>query len=313
MPPELLPVPIKISRTSRSRQNGSGSIGSSPSDQVAAQTTPGAGPSRKRGSLEISSTNDTSPDLSNSPFDLDPNIISSMTPSDALENWWNMDPTLLPPQSDEGPAGTLQQYPFQSPCIPNTPEAIEYLGLQYDSVPQPLTAGQASLFQALFSLSDPANDPSPAPSAGTIGYPPTSIATWFPLDIRPNVGRVEPDDESDDDESVKQIIYGTMRLDMSAEGNALPYVLESYAAWITRTAFEPKKAAPGARDLILKQFSDSEDSRWTVMTLAQIVRTLAKSTTWGDEGPISEARQGSPEKSGDIISRWLWRSLECPG
>ncbi|KDN43296.1 hypothetical protein RSAG8_06263, partial [Rhizoctonia solani AG-8 WAC10335] len=105
MPPELLPVPIKISRTSRSRRNGSGSIDSSPSDQVAAQTTPGAGPSRKRGSLEISSTSDTSPDLSNSPFDLDPHILSSMTPSEVLENWWNMDPTLLPPQSDEGPAG----------------------------------------------------------------------------------------------------------------------------------------------------------------------------------------------------------------
>ncbi|EUC56376.1 hypothetical protein RSOL_174680 [Rhizoctonia solani AG-3 Rhs1AP] len=211
-----------------------------------------------------------------------PISLRSLPRSAAMENWWNLDPTPLPPsQLTEDLANTLQ-HPFLPPSISNGPAVAEDLGFQQASTSQSLTAGQASLFQALFSLPEPTNSRSLALSSGVIGNPPTSITAWSPLAIRSHMDWVDPDDEIDEDESVKQIIYGTMTLDMNAEGNVLPYVLESYAAWITRTAFEPKKAAPGTRDLILKQFSDSADSRWTVTTLAQVVRTLADSATWGD-------------------------------
>ncbi|CAE7203317.1 unnamed protein product [Rhizoctonia solani] len=274
MPAELLPAPTKLPRTARYRRTGSHSdLGSL--DQAAVQSTPGAGPSRHRASHTVSSESDASPNLTNSPFDMDANMASSI-PNGALQNWWNLDPTLIPPTSEP----ELDAFQFSGST--NTTEAVESPNFQNNLAPQSLTAGQASLFQALFSLSDPVTNPVPPPSTESIGYPPTTISAWSSPAIRSDLGQVEPDDECDEDESVKQIIYGTMQLDMSAEGNALPYVLESYAAWISRTAFEPKKAAPGARDLILKQFSDSEDSRWTVTNLARVVRTLADSTSWGD-------------------------------
>ncbi|KEP50418.1 fungal-specific transcription factor domain protein [Rhizoctonia solani 123E] len=281
MPPEQLPVSRRIARTIRSRRTAPHSRGSSPADQTAALVTPGAGPIPDSVS-EQTSSNNASPDFSNSPFDRDPNLSSLITTSAAMENWWNLDPTpLLPSQLTEDLANTLQ-HPFLPPSISNGPAVAEDLRFQQASTSQSLTDGQASLFQALFSLSEPTNSRSLALSSGVIGNPPTSITAWSPPAIRSHMDWVDPDDEIDEDESVKQIIYGTMTLDMNAEGNVLPYVLESYAAWITRTAFEPKKAAPGTRDLILKQFSDSADSRWTVTTLAQVVRTLADSATWGD-------------------------------
>ncbi|KAH7311780.1 hypothetical protein B0J17DRAFT_381211 [Rhizoctonia solani] len=285
MPPELRPVLTKLSRTVRHGETTLHSSNSSPPEQAAAQDTPGAGPSRRTVSCGDSSQSDTSPDLFNSPFDLDPNHSLSIMTSEALENWWNLEPTLLLPLHQvEDPRPTFQQHPLQPSDVSTATSLTESPDFQHDRASRPLTAGQASLFQALLSLSDPTHDSDPAwpISTATIGYPPTSLPAWSSPVICSDMGRGEQDEDGDEDEGVRQIIYGTMRLDMSAEGNALPYVLESYAAWITRTAFEPKKAAPGARDLILKQFSDSEDSRWTVTTLAKVVRTLAGSSTWGD-------------------------------
>ncbi|CAE6493030.1 unnamed protein product [Rhizoctonia solani] len=282
MSPEQLPVPTKISRTLRHRDTTSHSESYSPPDRPVSLTTPGAGPSNYHVSDGAPSSNDTSPDFSNSPFDPEPNIDSSITTSAALENWWDLDPTFFSTQPVEETTPTLER-PFQSSGTSNTTAVTDSPGFQYDLAPRSFTAGQASLFEALFSLSEPTNNQSLAPSLGTIGYPPTSIPTYPTPENRSDVGLVDPDDEIDEDESVKQIIYGTMRLDMGAEGNTLPYVLESYATWIRRTAFEPKKVAPQARDLILKQFGDSEDAQWIITTLAQVVRTLAESTTWGDD------------------------------
>ncbi|KAG8709863.1 hypothetical protein FRC11_005145 [Ceratobasidium sp. 423] len=276
MPEELLPVPTRISRTARNGRIGSSSANSSPPGT--GQTAHEATPSHSAASHEFASQSDASPDLFNSPFDLDPNIPSHGTTTESLENWWNLDPTLLSLTQEGDSSHILQHQPFQFSDIPIVSDSVNSPGSQYDLVPRSLTPGQASLFQALFSLSDSTSDPGPATSTTLIGYPPSSLSSWSSHSVHVDVGR---EDDGDEDESVKQIIYGTMRLDMNAEGNALPYVLESYAAWITRTAFEPKKAAPGARDFILKQFGDSEDSRWTVTTLARVVRTLAESSTWG--------------------------------
>ncbi|CAE6442030.1 unnamed protein product [Rhizoctonia solani] len=286
MPLEIRPVSTRISHKARHSRTGLHSTDSSPPYQATGQSTPGAGPSCRMVSGEDSSQSDTSPDLFNSPPDLVPNLSSSIMTSEALENWWNLDPTLLLPSHQvEDPTYTLQQHPLRSSGPSTAADITGSPDSQHGQISRPMTGGQASLFQALFSLSDPTDDldPGQAISTTAIGYPPTNIPTWPSPVICPDMGRGEPDDDSDEDESVRQIIYGTMRLDMSAEGNALPYVLESYAAWVTRTAFEPKKAALGARDLILKQFSDSEDSRWIVTTLAKVVRTLAHSSTWGDK------------------------------
>ncbi|CAE6443246.1 unnamed protein product [Rhizoctonia solani] len=280
MPIESLPALTRISRTARNGRSSSSSVNSS-SSRTRQGTHEGA-PSRRGASSEFASGSDASPDLFNSPFDIDPNLPSYTTTNEAMENWWNLDPSLLSLDQQVGDTSRgLQHQPFESSDISTISDTVNSPSAQYDLVPQSLTPGQASLFQALFSLSDSTSDPHPT-TRPPIGYPQVDLSSLSSHSPHANMSRAELEDGDDEDESVKQIIYGTMRLDMNAEGNTLPYVLESYAAWITRTAFEPKKAAPGTRDLILKQFGDSEDSRWTVTTLARVVRTLAESSTWGD-------------------------------
>ncbi|CAE6456140.1 unnamed protein product [Rhizoctonia solani] len=283
MPPDSLPLPAKISRTARRGRSRPSSAQSSISGHVSAERdTPGAGSSRRRSSHEWSSPSDTSPDLFNSPFDLDLITSSSAPTSQALVDWWNLDPG-LPPAQPEASSSTQQHQPFQPLDISTFPGLVESPKHQQDLVPALLTPGQASLFNALLSLSDQTTNPTPHAPATSVGYPPKYLPICASSDDSINLEPVQTDEDVDEDESVKQIIYGTMRLDMNAEGNSLPYVLESYAAWVSRTAFEPKKAAHGTRDLILHQFGDSDNSRWTLTTLAQIVRALAETPVWGDD------------------------------
>ncbi|KAB5590666.1 Fungal-specific transcription factor domain containing protein [Ceratobasidium theobromae] len=157
---------------------------------------------------------------------------------------------------------------------PSTEPDIEYPSPPHQSLPsyshppQAMTDEQARLFQALFSLGDPTNK--------IISAIPTSLSTV----PSPWSGDLElANDDDEDDEGVKQVIYGTLMLSADAEGNELPFVLESYAMWVNQTAFEPRKAAHGARELIVNQFNDSE-SRWTITTLANIVRALSTGAMW---------------------------------
>ncbi|KAJ1310600.1 hypothetical protein OPQ81_009131 [Rhizoctonia solani] len=281
MPAGLLPVHTKASRTTKYRRSSSDLANSASSAQEVEQTMHEAGPSLRSASYEFASQSETSSNLFSPPFELEPNRPSYTITSSVLEDWWNLDPTLFPPtQQIDDSSHILQQQPFQTSELSTPNVVIKSPAFQCDPISQSLTPGQASLFQALFSLSDHMDGPSRTTAVAPGSY--TQAPDWSSPAISSDGGQIEPEDEDNEDESVKQIIYGTMRLDMNAEGNVLPYILESYAAWITRTAFEPKKAAPGARDLIFKQFDDSEDSRWTVRTLASVVRTLARSSTWGE-------------------------------
>ncbi|CAE6360465.1 unnamed protein product [Rhizoctonia solani] len=287
MSADLLPPPAKASRTAKRGRSHTSSARRDVSNHVPLEgETPGAGFSARPSSHEWSSTSDTSPDLFNSPFDLDPTISSSLPTSQALEDWWNLDPSLPLLAQPDPSSSTLQHQPFQSLDTTTSSEFFESSDSQNDQAARSLTAGQASLFNALFSLSDQtANSASHDPPT-SVGYPPTHLPTCPPHQPTINVGVVLPDGDDDDDkeedETVKQIICGTMKLGINAEGNTLPFILESYAAWVTRTAFEPKKAALGARDLIFKQFGDSDESRWTLTTLAKILRSLAEKPVWGE-------------------------------
>lgn len=248
---------------------------------------------------ESSVSTNTSPELFNTPFSVDPtqHELSTQTTNDLLAAWWNTDSALL--QFDSPDLQLPDSYPaffspsqsqslYNSPKTNTTgsPRAPDYLSPSDASLhAQPLalmTPGQASLFQSLFSLSGSTSS-TLVPTATATTNARSSALLASPWSIsQPDPEEPQPVDDDDEDEGVKQIICGTLALDMNAEGNALPFVLESYAAWVTRTAFEPRKAARGTRDLVLKSFNDSDDSRWTITMLANVVRALATSTTWAD-------------------------------
>ncbi|CAE6504853.1 unnamed protein product [Rhizoctonia solani] len=133
--------------------------------------------------------------------------------------------------------------------------------------PAPLSSGQASLLEALFSLGQ---------SLDTFPRHPR------PVDLVPassallvsNRARVPPNAEAtfddEDPEGVVGAICRSIALDKTTEGNALPFVLQSYAAWIRRMALEPLKMVRIARDFVFSHFADGDESRWIVTLLANI-------------------------------------------
>ncbi|KAG8757131.1 hypothetical protein FRC11_004774 [Ceratobasidium sp. 423] len=139
-----------------------------------------------------------------------------------------------------------------------------------------MTSGQVSLLSALFSLGNDlglpissANVALPA-NATTLSIP--SGPTWSSPDAQ------EDDSSSDgeDLEGVSQIICQPLVLDKNVESNALPFVLQNYATWVARMAYEPLKVAGLARDFVVKQFEDGQESRWTLILLPNIGGRLGR-------------------------------------
>ncbi|CAE6418490.1 unnamed protein product [Rhizoctonia solani] len=131
-----------------------------------------------------------------------------------------------------------------------------------------LTFGQASLYSALFSLGDvQTQDPSPP-----------RIATPDPIlpssDLPPKVDTQGQDDviphQDEHPQSAVAIIRPELVLDKTAESNAMPFVLQSYATWINRIAFEPEKLMRTSREFVCSHFGDGDQSRWIIGLLANV-------------------------------------------
>ncbi|KAF8671536.1 hypothetical protein RHS04_08233 [Rhizoctonia solani] len=80
-----------------------------------------------------------------------------------------------------------------------------------------------------------------------------------------------------DSEDVRRVIFGSLVLDKNSASNTLSFILESYAAWIQRTAYDPVRVARRSKDAIVKHYGSSIESRWTITLMANLVRRLAKS------------------------------------
>ncbi|CEL54791.1 hypothetical protein RSOLAG1IB_07325 [Rhizoctonia solani AG-1 IB] len=80
-----------------------------------------------------------------------------------------------------------------------------------------------------------------------------------------------------DSEDVKRVIFGSLVLDKNLKSNSLAFILESYAVWIQRTAYDPVRVARKSKDFIVKHYGDSAESRLTITLMANLVRGLAKS------------------------------------
>ncbi|KAF8680076.1 GAL4-like Zn(II)2Cys6 (or C6 zinc) binuclear cluster DNA-binding domain [Rhizoctonia solani] len=129
----------------------------------------------------------------------------------------------------------------------------------------PMTLGQASLLDALLGLEQPSNS--------TVQHPPNTGSPFDPNSTSTEDDNLISDDE--DSEGVISIISRVPVLDKTAEGNALPYVLQSYATWIRRMAFDPIRMVRIARDFVFGQFAGGEESRWLVTLLADIGSRIA--------------------------------------
>ncbi|KAH7345548.1 hypothetical protein B0J17DRAFT_764178 [Rhizoctonia solani] len=159
----------------------------------------------------------------------------------------------------------------------------------------PLTSGQASLLAALFSLAQPADpDPLPlSPQRRTDLLFDSSVpsATIWPL---PDSER-EDDVTTRDDGNTKGVVTVARRelvLDRTTQSNALPFVLQGYAAWVNRMAFEPHKLTDIARKLVFSQFEDGEQSRWSITLLANIGSQIGSMEfLQGEHNPILSTLQ----------------------
>ncbi|CAE6497668.1 unnamed protein product [Rhizoctonia solani] len=91
--------------------------------------------------------------------------------------------------------------------------------------------------------------------------------------LPPYTERQDSDMTSDDEDPSSVISSSLIRrqpvLDKTAESNALPFVLQGYARWISRVAFDPLKLTGITREFVYSQFEDDQ-SRWTVALLANI-------------------------------------------
>ncbi|KAH7345464.1 hypothetical protein B0J17DRAFT_41209 [Rhizoctonia solani] len=132
----------------------------------------------------------------------------------------------------------------------------------------PMTFGQANLFTAIFSLGSPQDlDPSPQPVQLSSA---ASVSSWSPPEP---VIKLQDDvitHEDEDSEGAKIVIRPELVLDKTAETNAMPFVLQSYAIWIRRVAFEPQKLMHTSREFVCSHFGDGDQSRWIIGLLANV-------------------------------------------
>ncbi|KDN34448.1 hypothetical protein RSAG8_12452, partial [Rhizoctonia solani AG-8 WAC10335] len=131
-----------------------------------------------------------------------------------------------------------------------------------------MSSGQASLLEALFSLGQP---PTQHAHPNTNLHPNPNKPAASNLTPR-NTG-MQDDVPTPDEEDLEGVVSAICRapvLDKTAESNALPFLLQGYATWIRRMAFEPLKMAHIARDFVFRHFEDRNVSRWILTLLANI-------------------------------------------
>jgi hypothetical protein len=168
---------------------------------------------------------------------------------------------------------------------------------------RPMTAGQASLFDALLSLGKLEDEyqgfpnttlPTPPYHAETLLSPQSEAdgANWAIV----NYDNV---DDSEDTEDVIGAIGSTLALDRHVQSNSVPYILQSCAwwfiplnlqvfsyhvptdaLWVKRFLFEPLRVAQIAKDYVSFRYQISPESRRKMMLISDIVRTVARSTAF---------------------------------
>jgi hypothetical protein len=167
---------------------------------------------------------------------------------------------------------------------------------------QPMTPGQASLFGALLSLARPEDRPLgsswPTPwTPQSSGQIPILADARHGYSSLPTVNDTMIDD-LEDTEDVRNSIFDSLALDRNVQSNSVPYILQccesirhfnlvivflillADALWMRRFLFEPLRVVRIARDYVSSSYQTSLQSRWKMMLISDIVRTVARSTVF---------------------------------
>ncbi|KAJ1310619.1 hypothetical protein OPQ81_009149 [Rhizoctonia solani] len=164
--------------------------------------------------------------------------------------------------------------------------------------PRNLTPNQASLFNALFSLGETnyphrANSPRghalthPPPHAGPSNYAPQHgrLNSYSPPTSSPDSQLDDCEEDSEDPEGIGQILcQPPLVLDRTADGNSLPFVLQSFGQWLPLSVFDPLRVIHLVKHDITHQFVRSPALRSRLLLFAEIVRSLVKSWTLDKRG-----------------------------
>ncbi|KAH7332699.1 fungal-specific transcription factor domain-containing protein [Rhizoctonia solani] len=186
---------------------------------------------------------------------------------------------LRPPPSTM-PSGNQPNDAYPPPIGPSI--AYEPRSLTVSRAPAKFTAGQASLFEALFSLSQPTDAIPPSPKHHSMLTPHFSSASsssshsrspWTSPDVEDDTSDTSEDDDRD---NAKQIWCSSPVMDSSIPTNSLPYVLQSYANWLNYTTFEPLKLVYPTKECVVVKFASSQESRTNIIFIANAMSMLRK-------------------------------------
>ncbi|KAG9126956.1 hypothetical protein FRC07_001255 [Ceratobasidium sp. 392] len=233
--------------------------------------------------------NSTPSDVHDFSFLSDPSS-TLLNSQDVFAGWWDTTTTLPSTSAQQvnqptslAPRAYSSDFSATSPFT--SPESSSRGLGSYHSLgassnaPTSMTPGQASLFRALFSLG---SSSASSPFDGATSQTPSSShgSTWPSPDVEENDNSSVTSEESDP-EGIREIVCRSPTLDKNAPSNSLPFILQSYSTWMRWTVFEPLRMANKARNYLITRFNQSQDSRWTITMLANIVRSLERSSSSG--------------------------------
>ncbi|CAE6468307.1 unnamed protein product [Rhizoctonia solani] len=174
-----------------------------------------------------------------------------------------------------------------------TPQADGRAGIQAPCVRlgESMTPGQASLFDSLLSLADDTPDlpyTPKSPESSVVGDPSAgehiagtqrSAGSGSYSRAEHTVNRLEDieDIDGDDPEYLLEALLNDLVLDREVESNLLPFVAQSFMAWMNRFMFEPIRAISLARDMIIRGHSGNE-ARRNMILVANAALAVSEST-----------------------------------
>ncbi|KAG8705385.1 hypothetical protein FRC11_009083 [Ceratobasidium sp. 423] len=190
---------------------------------------------------------------------------------------------LTPPQPDITETSIPLHHRMSNSYNPPVayPEACELTSLAVGQPPTRLTSGQASLFEALFSLGQTNDAPFPPPqsySTSTAHFSSASsssngMSPWTSPDVEDDTSGTSDDDDRD---NAKLIWCSSPVMDSSIPTNSLPYVLQSYANWLNYTTFEPLKLVYPTKECVIMKFASSQESRTKIILIANAMSMLRR-------------------------------------
>ncbi|CAE6371438.1 unnamed protein product [Rhizoctonia solani] len=219
------------------------------------------------------------------------------TPSESISTSGSFTPPALDiasfghPSSDSAWTINSQQLILPTPIIRQATHTSRFDEVSRTFQPykkdvrESMTPGQASLFDALFSLARPGDeifggissiaDKHLIPLGPTLPTP--SSVHGFVQDPACHERVTDPEDSQDAD-NISAKLCDTLVLDKNVESNSLPFVLQSCALWMQRFLFEAIRVIPIAREYIIGEYSMGSESRWRMFVTSKAVRAITGST-----------------------------------